>query len=78
MSHSLVWEVLKSNNAFVVKNNGVTFSREPGNLLNVNRKRFSGLANARAIDIRPTRNTKTVSYFSTHFSYFSSSRFLLV
>jgi hypothetical protein len=60
MSHSLIWEVLKSNTALLVKRNGLTFSRERGNILNVNRKRFSGLANPQTIDIRPTRNAKTV------------------
>jgi len=36
MSADLVWQIVKNNNAFLVKKNGVQFSSEPGNLTNLN------------------------------------------
>jgi large subunit ribosomal protein L28e len=51
MSSALVWELVKRNSSFLVRRDGKTFSREPGNVMNVNRKRFSGLANSKAINV---------------------------
>ncbi len=57
MSSALVWELVKNNNSFLVKRErtnrvgAVAFSREPGNLLNVNSAKYSGLANDKAVDI---------------------------
>ncbi|GAB4821414.1 hypothetical protein N2152v2_008460 [Parachlorella kessleri] len=46
MSSQLVWELVKHNNAFLVKGvNGTVFSREAGNLYNRNSYKYSGLAN---------------------------------
>ena len=36
MSADLVWQIVKNNNAYLVKKCGVQFSSEPGNLMNVN------------------------------------------
>ncbi|MBO1362166.1 60S ribosomal protein L28, partial [Acetobacter sacchari] len=46
----LIWEIVKRNNAFLVKQFGngnakVQFSKEPNNLYNVNSYKHSGLAN---------------------------------
>jgi large subunit ribosomal protein L28e len=57
MSDALVWQLVKDNNAFLVKrgrtnrDGAVQFSREAGNLLNVNSFKYSGLANRKAVDI---------------------------
>ena len=58
MADSLVWMCVKNNNAFLVKRGkktsrcgAVQFSKERGNLLNVNSFKYSGLANSKAIDI---------------------------
>jgi large subunit ribosomal protein L28e len=57
MTDALVWELVKNNNAFLVKRNrtsrdgAVQFSSEPGNLLNVNSFKYSGLANSKAVDV---------------------------
>mmetsp|Transcript_25745 Transcript_25745/g.43373 ORF Transcript_25745/g.43373 Transcript_25745/m.43373 type:complete len:144 (+) Transcript_25745:104-535(+) len=58
MSESLVWLCVKNNNAFLVKRGkknsrcGATqFSKESGNLMNVNSFKYSGLANKKTIDI---------------------------
>lgn len=63
MSDSLVWLCVKNNNAFLVKRGkknsrcGATmFSKESGNLLNVNSFKYSGLANSKTIDIDHSLN----------------------
>jgi large subunit ribosomal protein L28e len=45
MSADLIWSLVKNNNSFLVKRNGVTFSSEAGNLVNRNSFKYSGLAN---------------------------------
>jgi large subunit ribosomal protein L28e len=52
MSSSLIWEVVKRQNSFLVKRDGCKFSREPGNVTGTNKHKFSGLANRRSVDIR--------------------------
>ncbi len=59
MSADLQWLLVKDNTSFLVKRNGVTFTREPGNLKNLNRYRFSGLANKKTVDIRSNTKSKT-------------------
>jgi large subunit ribosomal protein L28e len=51
VSNDLIWELIKRKSSFLVHRDGLTFSREPGNIKNVNQKRYSGLANAKAIDV---------------------------
>jgi large subunit ribosomal protein L28e len=51
-SPDLQWEILRqTNNRFLLKRSGVTLSTEPGNLLNLNSKKYSGLVNDKAIHI---------------------------
>jgi large subunit ribosomal protein L28e len=60
-SDALVWSIVRKNNCFVKKQrgnmnkgnhaHGFEFSSEPGNLTNINSFKYSGLANAKAIDI---------------------------
>ncbi|URD74738.1 60S ribosomal protein [Musa troglodytarum] len=55
---SLIWEIVKKNNAFLVKQFGnstamVQFSKEPNNLYNVNSYKHSGLANKKSVTIQP-------------------------
>ncbi|KAM3712931.1 hypothetical protein ACB098_01G218800 [Castanea mollissima] len=54
----LIWEMVKKNNCFLVKefgrgNAGVQFSKEPNNLFNLNSYKFSGLANRKTVTIQP-------------------------
>jgi len=53
MSHDLQWLLLRKSNSFLVKRvrEGPVFSKEPGNLRNIHSYKFSGLANAKTIDI---------------------------
>ena len=58
MSDALVWHLIRDNNSFLHKRErtnragSVQFSSEPGNLLNVNTFKHSGLANSNTIDIQ--------------------------
>ena len=57
MSDALVWHLIRDNNCFLHKrgttsrDGDVQFSSEPGNLMNVNTFKYSGIANANAIDV---------------------------
>mmetsp|Transcript_29990 Transcript_29990/g.64657 ORF Transcript_29990/g.64657 Transcript_29990/m.64657 type:complete len:126 (-) Transcript_29990:69-446(-) len=52
MSSALVWQLIRGYNAYTCKGlQGETFSKEAGNLTNKHCYKFSGLANADAIDI---------------------------
>ena len=53
-SGDLVWETTRNNNCYLVKNNGLVFSRDPLNLSGFNLKRDSGLASTQAIGIQLT------------------------
>ncbi|KAJ8756059.1 hypothetical protein K2173_024606 [Erythroxylum novogranatense] len=53
----LVWEIVKKNNCFLVKQFGrgnakVQFSKEPNNLYNLNSYKHSGLANKKTVSIQ--------------------------
>ncbi|XP_077216484.1 large ribosomal subunit protein eL28y-like [Tasmannia lanceolata] len=54
----LIWEIVKKNNSFLVKEFGngtakVQFSKESNNLYNVNSFKHSGLANKKTVSIQP-------------------------
>ncbi|WOG89355.1 hypothetical protein DCAR_0208593 [Daucus carota subsp. sativus] len=54
----LIWEIVKRNNCFLVKefgngNAGVQFSKEPNNLYNLNSYKYSGLAQKKNVTIQP-------------------------
>ena len=57
MSEALVWHLIRDNNCFLVKRHrtardgAIQFSKEPGNLMNVNSFKYSGIANEKTIDI---------------------------
>jgi hypothetical protein len=42
--------LVKKNNSFLVKRNGVQFSSEAGNLLNKNSFKYSGIANKKVME----------------------------
>lgn len=65
VSDALIWSIVKNNNAFLHKSGNVAarthsvqFSCEPGNLLNVNSFKYSGLANSKAIDISANKDKR--------------------
>ncbi|KAM7471809.1 hypothetical protein LguiA_009992 [Lonicera macranthoides] len=54
----LIWEIVKKNNSFLVKEFGngtqsVQFSKESNNLYNLNSYKHSGLANKKTVTIQP-------------------------
>ncbi|KAH7908172.1 ribosomal protein L28e [Hygrophoropsis aurantiaca] len=54
MSTDLQWLLIRKQNSFLVKRvrEGPVFSSEPGNLRNLHSHKYSGLANAKTIDIQ--------------------------
>ncbi|KAI5118058.1 hypothetical protein M0805_005904 [Coniferiporia weirii] len=56
MSADLTWLLIRKNNSFIVKRvpEGPLFSKEPGNLLNLHSHKYSGVANAKTIDVAQT------------------------
>ncbi|KAM7255733.1 hypothetical protein ACFE04_008631 [Oxalis oulophora] len=53
----LIWEIVRKNNSFLVKEFGnntqsVQFSKEPNNLYNLNSYKHSGLANKKTVTIQ--------------------------
>ncbi|KAK7271951.1 hypothetical protein RJT34_28248 [Clitoria ternatea] len=66
----LIWEIVKRNNSFLVKEFGngtqsVQFSREPNNLYNLNSYKFSGLANKKTVTIQPAGKDQSVLLATT-------------
>lgn len=51
MSADLQWAVLRNNNSFLLKKNGVTFSTEPNNLTNKHSFKANGLVNKRTVGV---------------------------
>ncbi|XP_075489370.1 large ribosomal subunit protein eL28z-like [Primulina tabacum] len=57
----LIWEIVKKNNCFLVKEfgngtAGVKFSKEPNNLYNIHSYKYSGLANKKTVTIQPGKD----------------------
>ncbi|KAJ8512620.1 hypothetical protein OPV22_003054 [Ensete ventricosum] len=66
----LIWEIVKKNNAFLVKQFGndtamVQFSKEPNNLYNVNSYKHSGLANKKTVTIQAGGKDLSVAIATT-------------
>jgi large subunit ribosomal protein L28e len=65
MSQDLKWQLIRGGNAFLVKRDGLTFSREPNNLKNLNSFKYSGLANDKVIGVEVAtvvKDKKTKQY----------------
>lgn len=58
MSADLQWLLVRNNNAFIVKRDGLCLSKEKGNLMNIHSFKFSGLVNPSAVDV--SLNDKTI------------------
>ena len=48
---SQTWMLVRNSSCFLVKRNGVQFSSEPGNVMNLNTYKYSGLANDKTVAI---------------------------
>ncbi|KQK09399.1 60S ribosomal protein L28-1 [Brachypodium distachyon] len=67
---SLVWELVKKNNSFLIKQFGnsnakVQFSKEPNNLYNVHSYKYSGLANKKTVTVQPASDKEMSVVLST-------------
>ncbi|KAK9281473.1 hypothetical protein L1049_004376 [Liquidambar formosana] len=66
----LIWEIVKKNNSFLVKEFGngtasVQFSKESNNLYNLNCYKHSGLANKKTVTIQPVGKDNSVVLATT-------------
>mmetsp|Transcript_31664 Transcript_31664/g.62194 ORF Transcript_31664/g.62194 Transcript_31664/m.62194 type:complete len:145 (+) Transcript_31664:70-504(+) len=62
VSSELVWQCVKKNNAFIRKGRYCpTFSAEPGNILGLHKESYSGIANAKSVDVTPVIEGKKTS-----------------
>ncbi|KAL5579394.1 hypothetical protein UlMin_011836 [Ulmus minor] len=66
----LIWEIVKKNNCFLVKEFGrgnakVQFSKESNNLYNLNSYKHSGLANKKTVTIQPVASEQSVLLATT-------------
>merc|ERR1712094_102803 len=59
-SSDVVWGIIRKNSSFLVKR-FLELSSEPGNLMNKNSFKYSGLANAEAVDIQDNEKGITFS-----------------
>ncbi|XP_057982574.1 large ribosomal subunit protein eL28y-like [Malania oleifera] len=62
---ALIWEIVKKNNSFLVKEFGngtsrVQFSKESNNLYNLNSYKYSGLANKKTVTIQPGKDSSVL------------------
>eukprot|EP01100_Stratorugosa_tubuloviscum_P000284 TRINITY_DN1060_c0_g1_i1.p1 TRINITY_DN1060_c0_g1~~TRINITY_DN1060_c0_g1_i1.p1 ORF type:complete len:235 (+),score=85.62 TRINITY_DN1060_c0_g1_i1:224-928(+) len=51
LGSDLIWGLIKKHNSFIVRRNGVSFSRESNNLMNLNSYKFSGIARNKAVGV---------------------------
>lgn len=58
MSQDLKWLLVKNSNAFLVKRDGVQFSREPNNVRNLNAFKYSALANDKVVGVEVNKAGK--------------------
>ncbi|KAE8144550.1 ribosomal L28e protein family-domain-containing protein [Aspergillus avenaceus] len=59
VSSDLVWQITRTQNAFLVKRNsggGSQFSRDPLNVQNKHSFKYAGYANTKAVGVQPTEN----------------------
>ncbi|KAL6224133.1 hypothetical protein ACLB2K_002989 [Fragaria x ananassa] len=66
----LIWEIVKKNNSFLVKqfgrsHAGVRFSKEPNNLCNLHSYKHSGLANKKTVSIQAGGKDQSVVLATT-------------
>jgi large subunit ribosomal protein L28e len=51
MSADLVWLLVRNNSSFIVKRDGANLTTEAGNLTNQNRRKYTGLASEKIVDV---------------------------
>ncbi|KAL2428847.1 hypothetical protein ABEF95_008598 [Exophiala dermatitidis] len=82
ISGDLIWEVVRNNNAFLVKRSsagGVQFSRDPFNLVNKHSRKHEGFVNDKAVSVqanekggvtlktkKPGKANKPASQYNVH------------
>lgn len=60
VSDDLVWLCVRKNSSFLVKRNGLEFTRERNNITGLNKFKYSGLANSKAAGIEVNEDGNAV------------------
>ncbi|XP_064649419.1 large ribosomal subunit protein eL28-like [Lineus longissimus] len=60
MSADLQWQIIRKNSCFLVKGNGVTFTKEPNNLTGRNSFRYNGLVHKKTVGVEACSDGKGV------------------
>jgi large subunit ribosomal protein L28e len=60
MSSSLIWELVRNHNSYLVKRKGLRLSSEPFNLLQTHTPKYSGLANFKGVDVQPAKRVAAI------------------
>eukprot|EP01129_Flabellula_baltica_P014514 TRINITY_DN6962_c0_g1_i1.p1 TRINITY_DN6962_c0_g1~~TRINITY_DN6962_c0_g1_i1.p1 ORF type:complete len:139 (-),score=40.09 TRINITY_DN6962_c0_g1_i1:66-482(-) len=55
-SETLVWQLIKNQNAYLIKRNGNELATEEGNLKGINSFKYSGLARKKTVDLEETED----------------------
>lgn len=62
MSADLQWMVIRKNNSFLIKRNGLWLSTEPNNLKGRHSFRFNGLIHKKTVGIEPCKDGKGIVF----------------
>ncbi|CEO94569.1 Large ribosomal subunit protein eL28 [Plasmodiophora brassicae] len=55
-NQEVIWSIVKNTSSFIRKSHGITLTAEPFNVRNLNAKKYSGLANKKAIDLKLSKD----------------------
>merc|ERR1711899_380418 len=60
MSAELCWSILRKNSSFLVKSHGLTLTKEPNNLTNLNSFKYNGVVNKKTVGVEAAPSGKGV------------------
>ena len=60
MSAELIWQIVRKNSCFLVKNQGLTLTKEPGNLTKLNTFKANGYVNNKSVGVEAAADGKGV------------------
>merc|ERR1712038_927459 len=60
MSAELCWAILRKNSSFLVKSHGLTLTKEPNNLTNLNSFKYNGVVNKKTVGVEAAPSGKGV------------------
>jgi len=60
MSADLLWSIVRKNSCFLVKSQGLTLTKEPNNLKNLNSFKYNGYVNKKTVGVDAATSGKGV------------------